>query len=106
MAPHLRKTTGNPLPAAPAGVHRDQFARAMAEAARQVTQALGLYCDCYRYTGSSIVGERLAEMGIPDHIWAAAEIVCEVADEEGWIPAFVPPAGPSARNTWRRSWAG
>src|SRR5208283_3400024 len=45
MAPHLRKTTGNPLPAAPAGVHKDQFTRAMAEAARQVTQALGLYAD-------------------------------------------------------------
>jgi hypothetical protein len=93
MAPHLRKATGNPLPAAPAGVYKDQFARAMAEAARQVTQALGLYCDCYRYTGSSIVGERLAEMGIPDHICAAAEIVCEVADEEGMDPGLCPADG-------------
>ena len=93
MELHLRKSPGKPVPTAPSGLRKDQFARAMAEATRQVTQALRLYCDCYRYTGSSIVGERLAEMGLPDHICAAAEIVCEVADEQGMDPGLCPADG-------------
>src|SRR3990172_9522405 len=40
-----------------------------------------------------MVGERLAEMGIPDHICAAVEIVCEVADEEGIDPRLSPVEG-------------
>ena len=58
----------------------------MAEAAFQVRQALNKYCERYHYSGSALVGERLAGMGIPDHICAAAEIVCEVADEDGMDP--------------------
>ena len=34
----------------------------------------------------------------------AGEIINQM--RRGWIPAFVPPTGRSARNTWRLSWAG
>src|SRR5713226_9695900 len=93
MKTQPRKTTRKALPPAPSPKQRDRFERAMAEAALQVLQALHRYCDCYRYTGSTIVGERLAQLGIPDHICAAAEIVCEVADEQGMDPALCPADG-------------
>lgn len=81
------------LPPAPSELRKDEFSRALREAESAVCEALHRYCDCYEYTGSTIVGERLAEMGVPDHICAAAEIVCEVADEEGIDPRFCPVDG-------------
>lgn len=80
------------LPSAP-GERKIEFERALKEAAVAVSEALHRYCDCYRYTGSVIVGRRLAEMGIPDHVCAAAEIVCEIADEEGIDPRLCPVEG-------------
>ncbi|ODU24101.1 MAG: hypothetical protein ABS95_02285 [Verrucomicrobia bacterium SCN 57-15] len=85
-----RETPNSTLPPAPSGQRKAEFERAMREAAVAVHDALHRYCDCYIYTGSVIVGERLAEMEIPDHICAAAEIVCEVADEEGVDPRLCP----------------
>lgn len=82
----INKTLARPLPPAPSGERKAEFDQALSEAESEVSEALHRYCDCYQYTGSTIVGERLAEMGIPDHICAAAAILCEVADEEGIDP--------------------
>lgn len=81
------------LPPAPCGKRKAEFHFAVCEAEGEVCEALHRYCDCYQYTGSTIVGERLAAMGIPDHICAAAEIVCETADEEGIDPRLCPVEG-------------
>ncbi len=86
-------TAERALPPAPSGTRKAEFRRALREAESQICEALRRYCDCYRYTGSTIVGERLAEMGIADHICAAAEIVCEVADEQGLDPRSCPVDG-------------
>lgn len=93
MQTAINNTAERALPPAPSGKRKAEFRRALREAESQVCEALRRYCDCYRYTGSTIVGERLAEMGIADHICAAAEIVCEVADEEGIDPRFCPVNG-------------
>ncbi len=81
------------FPPVPSGKRRAEFYRALREAESEVCEALHRYCDCYQYTGSTIVGERLAAMGMPDHICAAAEIVCEMADEEGIDPRLCPIEG-------------
>lgn len=87
---HMRTVTNKiperTHPPTPSGERKAEFDRALSEAEGQVCEALHRYCDCYQYSGSTIVGERLAEMGIPDHICAAAEILCEVADEGGIDP--------------------
>ncbi len=86
-------TAHRALPPAPSGERKAEFGRALREAESQVSEALHRYCENYQYTGSIIVGERLAEMRIADHICAAAEIVCEVADEEGLDPRLCPVEG-------------
>ena len=93
MRTATRKTLESALPPAPSGERKAEFDRALREAGIAVCEALHRYCDCYHYSGSVIVGERLAEMGIPDHICAAVEIVCEVADEEGIDPRLSPVEG-------------
>lgn len=75
MRTATRKTLESTLPPAPSGERKAEFNRALGEAGIAVCEALHRYCDCYHYSGSVIVGERLAEMGIPDHICAAAKIV-------------------------------
>lgn len=87
------KSLESTLAPAPSGERKAEFDRALSAAKTEVCEALHRYCDCYRYTGSVIVGERLAEMGNGDHICAAAEIVCEVADEEGIDPRLCPVEG-------------
>lgn len=82
----INKTLERPLRPTPSGERKAEFDHALSEAESEVSEALHRYCDCYQYTGWTIVGERLAEMGIPDHICAAAEILCEAADEEGIDP--------------------
>ena len=93
MRTATRKTLESTLPPAPSGERKAEFDHALREAGIAVCEALHRYCDCYHYSGSVTVGERLAEMGIPDHICAAAEIVCEVADEEGIDPRLSPVEG-------------
>ena len=87
------KTPESTFPPAPSGERKAEFELAVSEAGIAVCEALHRYCDCHHYTGSVIVGERLAEMGMPDHICAAAEIVCEVADEAGIDPRLCPVEG-------------
>lgn len=82
----INRTLARPLPPSPCGERKAEFDRALSEAEGQVCEALQQYCDCYHYSGSTVVGERLAGMGIPDHICAAAETLCEVADAEGVDP--------------------
>lgn len=93
MRPVTHKTLESTLPPVPSVARKAEFARALTEAEIAVSEALHRYCDCYHYTGSVIVGERLAERGIANHICAAAEIVCEVADEEGIDPRSCPVEG-------------
>jgi hypothetical protein len=93
MQAFVEKSLDNALPPSPPAERKAEFNRALREAESAVCEALHRYCDCYHYTGSNIVGERLAEMGIPDHICAAAEIVCEIADEEGIDPRLCPVNG-------------
>lgn len=63
------------------------------QATETVQTALHRYCATYPYTGSGVVGERLALMDFPDHICAAAEMVCEFADQAGCDPESMPAHG-------------
>lgn len=69
------------------------FEQAVMQANEMVRTALRRYCARYEYTGSGVVGERLMLMGFPDHICAAAEMICEIADETECDPESVPVKG-------------
>jgi hypothetical protein len=69
------------------------FEQAVMQANEVVRTALRRYCARYEYTGSGVVGERPALMGFPDHICAAVENICEIADETDCNPESVPVKG-------------
>jgi hypothetical protein len=66
--------------------HQEEFRQALQVAEDNTQVAVEAYCGFFDYTGSLLVGERLSNLGYPDYICFAAEIVCETADDAGEDP--------------------
>jgi len=73
--------------------HQEEFRQALQVAEDNTQGAVEAYCGFFDYTGSLLVGERLSNLGYPDYICFAAEIVCETADDAGEDPRSLLAAG-------------